>query len=505
MNLIETLENASSKYSLKTAIVSGSRRISYKELDEDSNRVAHYLIEKGLDKDDRVAILLPNSLEYVVLFFGILKAGGIAVPLDIKYKDFEIQSFFGSCQPAMVIGETAYLKPLMPIFSGFSYLRHIIDIEADSATGYRQITEFGSVEEVDIAKEPEDTAIIAYTSGPAYEPHGVVLTHRNLAAEAMISANGFRQTDKDVSILFALPLHHVFGLVGILLTAVCTGSTIIIVPGLSLSGVLETIAREKVTMFMGVPYVYNLLINMAQNDGITYDLSSIRIWGSSGAPLSKSISSNFGKLFGSALVNFWGLSEATCHITCPPLPCPEVNGSVGKALPGWEIKIVDDEGKTLAENQDGEIAVRGMPVMQGYYHNLPETGKVLKDGWLYTGDIGRIDSCGYLFITGRKRNMVIRKGQNIYPGDIEFLLKKHKQIAEVVVAGIQDDIRGEEVKAIIIPVRDAVITEQEIRQFCLEHLANYKVPRQITIIDDMPRDASGNIDRETLKNIRPRV
>jgi len=504
LNLPEVLEKAALNYGKKVAVVSANRCLSYQELDEYSNKIADYFIELGISKGDRIAILLPNSLEYTVLFFGIIKAGGIAVPLDIKYKDYELTSLLEHCQPTMLISDTAYLEPIRPLLHRFSFIKHVMDIRGDSqwqVHGYQQIIGSCSPQPVALALEPEDTAVIAYTSGPAFHPHGVVLTQCNLVTEARISTAGFQQTDKDISVLFALPLHHVFGLVGILLTAIYCGSKLIIVPGLSLSSLLETIATEKVTVFMGVPYVYTLFINMAQNDGIASNLSSVRLWGSSGAPLSEVVASGFKKYFGKDLINFYGLSEASCHITCPPLNGMEGTDSVGKALPGWEIKIIDDDGHELPAHCNGEILVRGIPIMKGYYHNTEDTTRVLKNGWLHTGDIGRMDNDGYLFITGRKKDMIIRKGQNIYLSDIEYLLRKHPKVADVAVVGTLDATRGEELKAIVVLEKDATATEQEMKQFCLEHIASYKVPRHIIIMDSLPRTASGAVDKNSLQDL----
>jgi long-chain acyl-CoA synthetase len=375
----------------------------------------------------------------------------------------------------MLISDSTYLEPVRDVLATFKSMK-ILDINGDSPRRYvsfQHILASNPAAKPDISVHPDDVAVIAYTSGPAFRPHGVMLTHRSLIAEAEISAAGFRQTEKDISILFALPLHHVFGLVGILLTSIYAGSTVIIVPGLSLSGMVETIAKEKVTIFMGVPYLYSLLINIAKSDGIGKNIGSVRLWGSSGAPLSETTIKDFRECFGVDLINFWGLSEASCHVTCPALSGDEGRGSVGNALPGWEIKI----------NADGEILVRGTPVMQGYYRNRRDSDAVLKDGWLHTGDVGRLDAEGYLYITGRKKRMIIRKGQNIYPVDVEVLLKKHTAVARAEVTGTVDLLRGEELSARVTLKPNVAATEQELKQFCLEHIASYKVPKQIAILN----------------------
>ncbi len=505
MNLKLMLENAARRYGGKKAIVSGDRRLSYAELDEASNKLANALIKMGVGKGDRVAILLPNIPEYPTLYFGIAKSGGIAVPLDVKYKINELTSLYDDAQPKVMITESPYLEPLISVLSRFKSIKHIIDMGAGfegQYLSYREIMATSSAHRVEVELEPEDTALIAYTSGPTIRPRGVVLTHRSLVTEAAISADGFQQNDKDVAIMFALPMHHAIGLVGILLTAIYKGSAVVIVPGLSLSGVMGIIERERGTVFMGVPYIYALMISLAKTEGIKHDLSSLRLCGSAGAPLASSIIKQFKKHFGLDIIDFWGLTEAVCHITCPPVDGTGKTGSVGKALPGWEIKIVDDNNRELPVNHPGEIIAKG-PLMKGYYNNPEATAEVMRDGWLYTGDIGKIDENGYLFILGRKKDLIIQKGQNIYPSDIEDVLHTHPKVAEVAAVGIPNKLRGEVVRAVIRLKEGEVATKKSIKQFCLERLANYKVPKQVIFTDSLPKTATGKICKEDLKGRLP--
>jgi len=505
MNLKLMLEDAAKRYGRKTAIVLGEHRLSYAELDKDSNKIANALIKMGVRKGDRLAILLPNTLEYPAIYFGIAKTGGIAVPLDVKYKVDELASLYDNSQPKVMITGSPYLEPLIPVLSRFKSIEHIIDVSANfegQYLSYQELMATSSGHRVEVEIEPEDTALIAYTSGPTTRPRGVVLTHHSLVTEAAISGDGFQQTDKDITILFALPMHHVLGLVGILLTAIYKGSTVVIVPGLSLSGVMEIIEREQGTIFMGVPYIYALMVNLAKMDGITHDLSSLRLCGSAGAPLTRSIIKQFKKHFGLDIIDFWGLTEAVCHITCPPVDGTGKSGSVGKALPGWEIKIVDNNGGELPVNHPSEIITKG-PLMKGYYNNPEATAKVIKDGWLYTGDIGKIDEDGYLFIVGRKKDMIIQKGQNIFPTDIEDVLHTHPKVAEVAVVGIPNKLRGEVVRGVIRLKEGEAATKQSIKQFCLERLANYKVPKQIIFTDSLPKTATGKIRKQDLKGRLP--
>jgi len=482
MNLKLMLERAVKRYGKKTAVAMGDSRLSYVQLDEASDKIANALIGVGVGKGDRVAMLLSNSPEFVTTYLGVVKIGGIAVPLDTKYKLTELASLFDDSQPRVLVAESSLLKPIAQSLPEFKSITHIIEVDSEGEgqfLSYEQIMAIGSAERVVVEVTPGDIAHVAYTSGPSFNPRGVMLSHQALVREAGISADGFKQTDKDIVVLFALPMHHAFGLVVVLMTAIAKGSTVVILPGLSISNLMEVIEKEKATIFMAVPFVHTLIVNAVEAEGIKHDLSSIRLWGTAGAAMPANIAQKIWQYLGLTAVDFWGMTESAAHVTCQSPDAGGKPGSVGKALPGWELKIVDDDGRELPPNQPGEIIVRG-PIMKGYYKNSRATAGVIKNGWLHTGDIGRVDEEGWLFLSaGRKKDMIIAKGQNIYPSDIEKVLASHPKVAEVGVVGIRDDVRGETPRAIIRLKPGEVATEQEIKKFCLKHLANYKIPREI--------------------------
>ena len=502
MNLRLMLEKAVKRYGEKTAVAMGDRRLSYAQLDEEANKVANALLGMGVKKGDRVAMLLPNSPEFVAIYFGVVKIGGIAVPLDTRYKMDELTSLFDDSQPKVLVGESPTLEPIIPALSRFSYIEHVIDLSGEyegKFLSYQKIMSATPALKSEIELEPGDIAHIAYTSGPLLRPRGVMLSHQSLVKEAAISGEGFHQTDKDIVVLFALPMHHAFGLVVILLTAVSKGSTVIMVPGLSVDSLLEVIEKERVTIFMGVPFIYLLLVDKAEAEGIKYDLSSLRLCGSAGAAMPAEVLRKFRQLFSLDAVDFWGMTESSAHVTCQSLDGAGKFGAVGKALPGWELKIVDNNGRELPLNQPGEIIVRG-PIMKGYYNNPETTATTIKDGWLYTGDLGRVDEDGEVFLTGMSKDMIIIKGQNVYPSDIEEVLCTHPKVAEAAVVGLPDEIRGETIKAIISLKAGEVAKEPEIKHFCREHMADYKVPRQISFVDSLPKVA-GKIDKKSLRRL----
>ncbi len=499
MDLRMMLEEVAARYGEKAAIISGDSKLSYSDLDKASNRVANTLAGLGVNKGDRIAVMLPNSPELAVIFLGTVKLGAIAVLLDAKYKVEELASFFDDSLPKVLAAESATLESLAPSLPRFKSIENIIEVGTGHKgryLSYDEIVTSGPAEPPGVELNPGDVAQIGYTSGPSSSPKGVMLSHRSLLEEAVMSGDGYQQTDKDIMMLYALPMFHVYGMVASFLASIYRGSTVVIVPGtgLSIGSFMAAIERERGTMFLGVPFIFSLAVDMAEKEGIKNDLSSLRLCASAGAPLSVDVKKRFKKLYGFDIMDCWGLTEAVCHLTCPSLNGRGKIASVGKALSGWELKIVDDYGKELPVNQSGEIIVSG-PIMKGYYNNPQATGEVIKDGWLYTGDIGRFDEEGDLYITGRKKDTIIVKGQNINPGDIESILCQHPAVAEAAVIGIPDKLRGEVVGAIVSLKEGAEVTEQRLRQFCLERMINYKAPKQIIFMDSLPRTADGRVDK----------
>jgi long-chain acyl-CoA synthetase len=490
MNLKAMLDNAVRRFGAKTAIGMGERRVSYAQLDEDSNRISHALIGMGVKKGDRVAMIQGSNPEFVVVFFGIMKAGGIAVPLDSRYIGDELVSLFDDCRPKVLVVENPPLESLLPDIGRFSSVKHVITFDSayDSKfIAYRKIIAENPPEPVDVKIKPDDIAIISYTGGPTQKPHGVALSHRSVCIEAMNSADVLRQTEKDILMQFALPMYHQFGLTAVLMASVYKGSTVAVVPGTgrSVQSFMEAVERERGTIYMGVPYIFSLMINVARREGVKHDLSSLRLCLSGGAPLEPVVVNLFKKYYGFNILDVYGQTETVCQITVCPIDNSAPVGSSGKAMPCWEIKIFDEDDNELPPDREGEIVTRG-PVMTGFYHKPEATAKIMRHGWLHTGDIGVLDKDRFLYITGRKRRMLILKGQNIFPADIEEVLAAHPKIAEVKVQGTIDIVRGETVKALVRLKPGAAITEQEIRHYCQGRMADYKLPREVQFVEKMP-------------------
>jgi long-chain acyl-CoA synthetase len=489
-DLTSMLAAAARRSGCRTAIVMGDRRVSFVDLEADSNRVANALKKMGVKKGDRVAMVQASNPEFVNVFFGILKAGGIAVPLDSRYVPDELVSLFNDCRPRVLVVEEPLLESLLSSFSRFDSIEHVITVNSDVGgrfVSYRQILAENPAEIIDVPIAPADLAIISYTGGPTLNPHGVALSHRAVCTEIVASAVTMKQTEKDVMVEFALPMYHQFGLTAVVLASIYTGNTLLVVPGTgrSVDSFMEAVQREKGTIYCGVPYIYSLMSNVARREGIKYDLSSMRLWASGGAPLEPDVIRLFKEYYRADVLDVYGQTETVCHITMMPMDGSGPSGASGLALPYWEIKIFDENDRELPPGAEGEIVTRG-PVMTGFYNKPEATARIMRNGWLHTGDIGWMDKKGFLFITGRSRRMLILKGQNIFPADIEAVLLAHPAVAEARVMGVTDPVRGETVKALLKLKPDAKVTEQEVRQYCQGRMADYKLPRDIEFVDVMP-------------------
>jgi long-chain acyl-CoA synthetase len=475
----------------KTAIVMAGRQVTFAELEANANQVARALITMGVQKGDRVATIQNSNPEFVSIFFGIIKAGGIAVPLDARYVPDELDSLFNDCRPKVLVVEDPLLQSLAPAMDRFESIKHVITIdkeyEGQRFTSYQDILAKNSFQNTDVPLDPADIAIISYTGGPTLNPHGVALSHQSVCTEVVNSAATMAQTERDVMVEFALPMYHQFGLTAVLLASIYTGNKLVVVPGTgrSIDSFMEAVEQEKGTIYCGVPYIYSLMTNVARREGIKYDLSSVRLWVSGGAPLEPPVIRLFKQRCGFNIIDVYGQTETVCHITMMPGDGTGPTGSSGKPLPCWEIKIFDTEDKELPPGKEGEIVTRG-PVMSSFYKKPEATARVMRNGWLHTGDTGSIDEEGFLYITGRTRRMLILKGQNIFPADIEAVLNTHPEIAEARVMGSIDPVRGETVKALVKLKPGATITEHEIRQYCQGRMADYKLPRDIEFVATMP-------------------
>ena len=328
MDLKTALADVTERFGDKTAFMQGERALSFRQLENDSNRVASGLVKLGVNPGDRVALLMENSPDFPVVYFGIVKMGAIAVPLDTKYKWLELKAVFDNCQPVMVIGENACLKAIANKLASLPYIKYKVCMGTETLPGALAHSTLVGAGAGKIECEPKDTdaAHIAYTSGPTLRARGAVISHGALFATAKASADGFKQTSDDRVILFALPMHHTIGIAVIMLTSIMSGSTVVMLGGISIEALFATIEREKITIFHGVPFIHAMVVNHLKEKGLSNDIGSLRFAGTAGAPIPVEVIADFEKLTGKNLINFYGLTESTSHVSCQPINRSGQNG-----------------------------------------------------------------------------------------------------------------------------------------------------------------------------------
>ncbi|WP_203333170.1 long-chain-fatty-acid--CoA ligase [Planococcus beigongshangi] len=511
----------------KTAIHFMGKDVSYKELYESSMKFANYLQELGIKKGDRVAIMLPNSPQAVIGFYGILYAGGIVVmtnplytereiayqmknsgakvilAMDILYpriskviKDTELEN-------VIITGIKEYLPfPKNMIYPFIQKKQYGISVKVEHRGTNHLFSEIMKIASTNV-KETEfdfenDLALLQYTGGTTGSPKGVMLSHKNLISNATMCDKWLYKTKNgEETVLGIIPLFHVYGLTTVLILSVMQGNKMVLLPKFDPETALKTINKQKPTLFPGAPTLYIGLMN--HPDISKYDLSSITACLSGSAPLPVDVQEKFEKITGGRLVEGYGLTE-TSPVTHSNLVWGErTKGSIGLPYPDTDCKVFQPgTTDTVPPGEIGEIGIKGPQVMQGYWNNPEATAATIVDGWLMTGDLGYMDEHGHFFVVDRKKDMIIAGGFNIYPREIEEILYENDAIQECVVAGIPDPYRGETVKAYIVLKEGKTLTESELDAYCREHLAAFKVPRIYEFRTELPKTAVGKILRRSL-------
>ncbi|MFI8685651.1 long-chain-fatty-acid--CoA ligase [Rossellomorea sp. NPDC077527] len=523
------LTEAASLYGEKAAIHFMGKEMSYSELYESALKFANYLKTLGINKGDRVAIMLPNTPQSVIAYYGILYAGGVVVQTNPLYMEREIE-YQMKDSGAKVILTLDILYPRVSKVMKNTDLEHIVvtaikdylPFPKNLIYPFIQKKQYGIVVKVDhsgqnhlfteIMKtaEPEvipeegfdfenDLALLQYTGGTTGFPKGVMLTHKNLVANAsMCDAWLYKCKKGEEKMLGILPFFHVYGMTAVLILSVMQGYKMILLPKFDPETTLKTIQKLKPTLFPGAPTIYIGLLNHPELKN--YDLSSIDSCLSGSAPLPVEVQQQFEEVTGGKLVEGYGLTESS-PVTHSNFLWDKVRikGSIGVPWPSTESAVFSLEtGEPLPPNEIGEIVVRGPQVMKGYWNRPEETEQTLKDGWLLTGDLGYMDEKGYFYVVDRKKDMIIAGGFNIYPREIEEVLYEHPAIQEVVAAGVPDAYRGETVKAYVVLKEGESLTEEELNEYSRKYLAAYKVPRIYEFRKELPKTAVGKILRRTL-------
>ena len=501
-NLAVLLRESARRAPAKTAVILGEARSSYAQLDELSDKLAANLTAAGLAIGDRVGLQLPNIPQFVIAYFGILKAGGVVVPMNVLLKAPEIAyqledsgaraliTYGGFADEAAKAAEAAALTSL--------YIVGETAGEVGGAAPFEALLAGDAPGSQLAARSPADPAVIIYTSGTTGTPKGAVLSHIGLYMNADIPGRLFEFSDDDVA-LVALPLFHVFALSSIMNTCVLLGGTMTLVPRFDPGAVLELMARDRVTVFMGVPTMFIALLQAV--DAAEYDLASLRVAVSGGAPIPAEVIDSFESRFGVAILEGYGLSESSSTATFNISVSERKVYSVGKPIWGTSVQIWDDDSRPLPPGADhvGEVVLRGMNIMTGYHDNPEATAKAFAGGWFHTGDLGYVDEDGFLFIVDRIKDLIIRGGYNVYPREIEEVLYAHPAVAEAAVIGVPDPKMGEEVRAIVAVRPGQSVTEAELIEFVKERAAAYKYPRTIEFRDSLPKGATGKILKKELR------
>lgn len=523
------LEEAARDFPNKIAIHFMGKEITYQQVYDYARKFAGYLQNKiGIQKGDRVAIMLPNCPQSVISYYGILMAGGTVVQTNPLYMERELE-YQMKDSGAKAIISLDILYPRISKVKPQTDLQHIIvtaikdflPFPKNLVYPFIQKKQYGFSVHVEhkgndhllteILKQPftpikefpfdfeEDIALFQYTGGTTGFPKGVMLTHKNLVANASMAEAWLHKCKKGEEVVLGfLPFFHVYGMTTVLILSIMQGHKMVLLPKFDMGEALKTIAKQKPTLFPGAPTMYIGLLN--HPDLKKYDLSSIKACISGSAPLPVEVQQKFEEITGGKLVEGYGLTESSPVTHANFLwDRPRIKGSIGVPWPDTDAAIFSLEtGEKLPPGEIGELAVKGPQVMKGYWNRPEETAETLRDGWLFTGDIGYMDEDGYFYIVDRKKDMIIASGYNIYPREVEEVLYEHPAIAEAVVAGIPDPYRGETVKAYVVLKEGASVTEEELNQFARKHLAAYKVPKYYEFRKELPKTAVGKILRRVL-------
>jgi long-chain acyl-CoA synthetase len=477
-NLAELLTRAAEQHGDRIALKLDEQELNYAFLNEGAARIAGLLKARGIGPGDRVGIMLPNVPYFPVVYYGILRAGGVVVPMNVLLKRREVDFYLGDSGAKLLF-----------VWHGFADQAPGDAISVTPGEFEQLVIEADSVPE-NAERAGDDTAVILYTSGTTGTPKGAELTHDNLRTNCEVTAQTLAELTPDDVILGALPLFHSFGQTCGLNAAVSGGACLSMIPRFDPARALEIIQRDKVTVFEGVPTMYHAILNVPDREA--YDVSSLRLCISGGSAMPVEVMRGFEKAFDCKVLEGYGLSETSPVASFNHPDRERKPGSIGTPIQGVEMRLAEEE------NGIGEIAIRGHNVMKGYWNKPEATAEVLDaDGWFFSGDMATVDDEGYFFIVDRKKDMIIRGGYNVYPREIEEVLYEHPAVSEAAVVGVPDDAMGEEVGAAVVLRGEA--GADDIRAFVRERVAAYKYPRVIWFLDELPKGPTGKILKREIK------
>ena len=508
MLINEFLEESANKFPDKNAVGHGERWMTYSEVEKNSNSLANFLIESGVERGDRIAILLENSFNYVISYYGVLKTGAITVELNTENEVDNLKFLLNDCDARVLIAQKKFLPLVNKIAEDVPSLKIVLcdsapDEKNKNAQSYFEFEQvlgnygisFPKRKFIDI-----DIASIIYTSGSTGTPKGVVLSHLNIVTNTRSIVKYLEISSQD-RIMVILPFFYVYGK-SLLNTHFYSGGSVVIDNRFAFpNAILDTMKKTDCTGFAGVPSTFSILLNGSSLR--KWNFPSLRYVTQAGGAMAPAIQKEVTQVFSPAqLYIMYGATEASARLSyLSPNVLEKKWGSIGKAIPNVELFVADDFGNPLAPDEKGEIVARGSNIMQGYWRDEEETSRVLREGLYFTGDLGRMDEEGYIYVVGRKKDMIKVGANRISPKEIEEKLLENSQIHEIAVIGVEDEILGEAIKAfIVLKNSNDSHGHDEILSYCKKKLPPYKVPKYIEIVNSLPKNSSGKILKQKLKN-----
>jgi fatty-acyl-CoA synthase len=506
MDMGQILTLASRKYPQNTALICGTERVTYWDFNTRVNRLAHVLLRLGLKKGDKVAALFYNSIPFVESYFAAIKAGGIFVPVNFRFVGEEATYILNQSDARFFLFGDDFLNLVQKIRSDLPKVDIFISTGKNPPPPlihYETLLQGSPETEPPLSLSEDDDCQIMYTSGTTGRPKGAVITHRNVIWNLFNTILGREEKEGEVSLVVG-PLYHTAALNNHFTLRVALGGTSILVKEFDARTVLETIAREKVTVISGAPAMFHFLLNFPEKE--RFDTRSVTKCTTGASILPDETKTRLFEFF----PNVKGIYDVYGCTECSPNICIlkakdslRKKESVGPALPFLEVRIVDDQDQPVPPGTVGELTCRGPNVMKGYYRDPQGTAEALRGGWMHTGDLARMDEEGFVYIVDRKKDMVISGGENIYPREIEELLYRHPKIQDAAVVGIPDPLWGESVRAFIVLNNQETMKEEEVVEYCKAHLASYKKPKSVLFVQTLPRNPSGKVLKTVLRTQRP--
>lgn len=504
MDVGQILTFTANKFPYRTAIIFEHRRFTYQEFNSRVNQFAHSLLHLGLRKREKVAALLFNSNHFVEVYFGAVKAGGVFTPINFRFAPDEVRYILDHSDARFFVFGEEFLDLVKIIRPQLHQVKNFISIGnrlvADTYAYERLLKKSKNTEPV-IRLSEKDECQLMYTSGTTGRPKGAIITHGNVLWNLINTMLGREDREGEVSLVIG-PLYHTAALNNHFTVRVALAGTSILIKRFEPRIVMEIIEKEKVNVISGAPAIYHLLLSLP--DVERYDTGSVAKCTSGAAILPDETKEKLLKLFPNTkgIYDVYGCTEASPNITILKAEDSlRKRECVGPPLPFLEVRIVDDQDRDVPAGEVGELICRGPNVMKGYYKDRKATGKVLRGGWLRTGDLARMDAEGFVYIVDRKKDMIVSGGENIYPREIEEVLYHHPKIRDVAVIGVPDRVWGESVKAIIVLKKGETMKEEEVIEYCKNHLASYKKPKSVEFVEDLPRNPSGKVLKTQLREL----